>query len=145
MGAGGIHPMNLFKIIGEIFKPAAELIDNLHTSDEERLQLKSQNLSTYASALEMALAYEGEQLKQRARIIEAEAKSEHWITSAWRPITMLTMLALVVLDSFAWLPNPLSEQAFLLIQLGLGGYVVGRSVEKIAAPIMKAMKSKEEI
>jgi len=137
--------MNLFKIIGEIFKPAAELIDNLHTSDEERLQLKSQNLSTYASALEMALAYEGEQLKQRARIIEAEAKSEHWITAAWRPITMLTMLALVVLDSFAWLPNPLSEQAFLLIQLGLGGYVVGRSVEKIAAPIMKAMKSKEEI
>jgi hypothetical protein len=137
--------MNLFNIIGQIFKPAAELIDNLHTSDEERLSLKAQNLETYANALTMALSYENEQLKVRASIVEAEAKSEHWITSAWRPITMLIFVALVVCDSFGWLASPLAEEAWTLLQLGLGGYVVGRSAEKVGPSIIKALKAKDEI
>jgi hypothetical protein len=45
--------VNLFQIIGQIFKPATELIDNLHTSDEERLTLKAQNLSTYAEPFDV--------------------------------------------------------------------------------------------
>jgi hypothetical protein len=137
--------MNLFQIIGQIFKPATELIDNLHTSDEERLTLKAQNLSTYASALEMALAYESEQLKVRGRIVEAEAKSEHWLTATWRPITMLTFVALVVGDSFGWLASPLAKEAWTLLQIGLGGYVVGRSAEKIGPTIIGALKGKEQL
>ena len=43
---------------------------------------------------------------------------------------MLGLFALVMMDSFGWLPNKLSEEAWLLLQIGLGGYVVGRSVEK---------------
>lgn len=136
--------MNLFQLIGNIFKPAADLVDELHTSEEEKLLLKSKNLETYASALENALEYEQEQLRQKARIVEAEAKSEHVITSTWRPITMLTFLALVVCDSFGWLANPLAPEAWTLLQLGLGGYVVGRSAEKIGPPIIKALKSREE-
>ena len=34
--------MNILSFIGEIFKPAADLIDNLHTSTEEKLTLKNQ-------------------------------------------------------------------------------------------------------
>ena len=49
----------------------------------------------------------------------------------WRPITMLTFLALVVCDSFGWLANPLASEAWTLLQIGLGGYVAGRSVEKV--------------
>ena len=48
----------------------------------------------------------------------------------WRPITMLTFLVLVVCDSFGWLTNPLAPEAWTLLQIGLGGYVVGRSMEK---------------
>ena len=137
--------MNLFKLIGSIFKPAAELIDAVHTSDEERLSLKAQNLETYANALEMALSYENEQLQARARIVEAEAKSEHWLTATWRPITMLVFCALVVADSFGWLASPLAAEAWTLLQIGLGGYVVGRSAEKVGPGIIKALKQKEEI
>ena len=32
--------MGIFDFIGSIFKPAADLVDNLHTSDEERLELQ---------------------------------------------------------------------------------------------------------
>ena len=137
--------MNLFQLIGSIFGPAAEMIDAVHTSDEERLALKAQNLQTYAQALEMALSYENEQLQARARIVEAEAKSEHWITSSWRPITMLTFVALVVADQTGLLAFRLADEAWLLLQIGLGGYVVGRSAEKVGPGIIRALKAKEEI
>jgi hypothetical protein len=50
---------------------------------------------------------------------------------------MLVMLMLVVGDAMMWLPNPLSEDAFMLLQLGIGGYLVGRSAEKIVGVIKK--------
>jgi hypothetical protein len=37
----------------------------------------------------------------------------------------------VVMDSFGLLSYRLSGEAWLLLQIGLGGYVVGRSGEKI--------------
>jgi len=48
----------------------------------------------------------------------------------------------VVCDSFGWLHSPLAPQAWSLLQIGLGGYVVGRSVEKIAPAITSAIKGK---
>lgn len=137
--------MNLLKLIGSIFKPAVELVDNLHTSDEERLTLKAQTLDTYVHAIDIAIAAEAEQLKARAAIVEAEAKSEHWLTATWRPITMLTFVVLVVADSFGWLASPLANEAWTLLQVGLGGYVVGRSVEKTAIPVIKALKGREDL
>lgn len=53
---------------------------------------------------------------------------------------MLTFLALVVCDSFGWLPNRLAPEAWVLLQIGLGGYVAGRSLEKLAPSIMSAVK-----
>ena len=45
---------------------------------------------------------------------------------------MLSFLALVIADSGGSLASRLSDAAWTLLQIGLGGYVVGRSVEKIA-------------
>ena len=55
-----------------------------------------------------------------------------------RPITMLTFLVLVVFDNFGWLPNPLAKEAWTLLQIGLGGYVAGRSAEKMTQQYLKA-------
>ena len=81
--------------------------------------------------------YEKSTLEAQANIVNSEAGSEHWLTATWRPITMLTMLVLVVGDAMMWLPNPLSEDAFMLLQIGLGGYLVGRSAEKIVKVVRK--------
>lgn len=136
--------MNLLNLIGQIFKPAVELVDAVHTSEEERLTLKANTLDTYVKAIEIGVQAEQENLMARAKIIEAEAKSEHWLTSAWRPITMLTFLGLVVCDSFGWLEYRLAHEAWQLLQLGLGGYVIGRSVEKTGVPIINALKEREK-
>lgn len=136
--------MNLFNLIGQLFKPAAELIDNLHTSEEEKLNAKAAMLQTQVQFLEHALDYETKQLEAKSKIILAEAKSEHWLTATWRPITMLTLLLLIVLDQTGVLAFRLADQAWTLIQIGLGGYVVGRSAEKIVPGIIKALKKKDE-
>ena len=130
--------MGILELIGGIFKPAAELIDELHTSEEERLKHKERLLEVQAIAMQTVFEYESDSLQARAAIVNSEAQSDHWIVASWRPIVMLTLTSLVVVDSFGWVANPLSGEAWLLLQIGLGGYVVGRSGEKIAKTIKQA-------
>lgn len=128
--------MQLLNLIQSIFKPAVELIDNVHTSQEEKLQHKERLLVTQAAVIDQVLQYEKDSFESRSKIIEAEARSEHWLTAVWRPITMLTFLALCVGDSLGLLASPLRDEAWMLLQLGLGGYVVGRSAEKITKSVL---------
>ena len=88
-----------------------------------------------------------------ASVILAESKSEHWITATWRPILMLTITAIVgwnfliaplielavLLSTNDQVPLsiPLPEQLWNLLMIGVGGYVVGRSGEKIAKNLKK--------
>lgn len=124
-------------LIANIFKPAANLVDDLHTSDEERLNAKTKMLEVQAVAMQQVFDYETQALTARANIVNSEASSENWIASSWRPITMLTFMVLAVGDSLGLLASPLRDEAWMLLQLGLGGYVVGRSGEKIAKTIKK--------
>lgn len=129
--------MNVIDLVAGIFKPAAELIDELHTSEEERLQSKAKLLDVQAAAMQRVFDYESEMLEAKAKIVHAEASSKHWLTANWRPITMLTFLVLVVGDSLGFLPNDLNDQAWILLEIGLGGYVIGRSGEKIAETLKR--------
>jgi hypothetical protein len=123
--------MNILSFIGEIFKPAADLIDNLHTSSEEKLTLKNQMAIIQNDMHSKIIDYETKLLASKTSIITAEANGQSWMQRNWRPITMLTFLGLVVCDSFGWLANPLAAEAWTLLQIGLGGYVAGRSAEKV--------------
>ncbi|MGJ8680501.1 3TM-type holin [Paraglaciecola sp.] len=127
--------MSIFSFISDIFKPAAKLIDDIHTSDEEKLKLKNTFTKLENDLLSKVLDYETKLLESKTQIITAEANGQSWIQRNWRPITMLTFLVLVVLDSFGLLAFRLSEDAWTLLKIGLGGYVAGRSVEKIADKI----------
>lgn len=123
--------ISLTELIVGIFKPAAELIDELHTSEEEKLEQKRKLLEIQAASMDSALSHERAMMEAQARIVNSEARSEHWLVSSWRPITMLTFLALTVGDSLGFLATPLRDEAWMLLQIGLGGYVVGRSGEKV--------------
>jgi hypothetical protein len=87
-----------------------------------------------------------QRLQQQISVIVAEAQSGSWITRTWRPITMLTFLAMVVSWWLGWTPARATpeqiDELFTLIKLGLGGYVGGRSLEKVATTIAAAVKKK---
>jgi len=130
--------MTLIELIAGVFKPAAELIDNLHTSEEERLAQKAKLLDVQAVVIQQAIDYEREVSLAKAEIVKAEAQSDSWLAASWRPLVMLVFCGLVVGDALAVLPNPLSDEAFVLLEIGLGGYIVTRSGEKIAKGIIQA-------
>ena len=81
--------------------------------------------------------------KIRGEIILAEAKSSGWLTSSWRPLLMLVVIAIIAVNYLffpliaIWYPQimanllALPEQLWNLLTLGVGGYVVGRSGEKM--------------
>jgi len=91
-------------------------------------------------------------LEVRGQAIQAEATGESWLQRNWRPLTMVWFSALIGGYWFGYTPENLSEEAILslfgLIKLGLGGYVLGRSAEKITKElsgsgiIANMMKSK---
>ena len=82
----------------------------------------------------------------QADIVKAEAASEHWLVATWRPLLMLVFGGLIVARWFGWAAPNLSEAEYLklwsIVEFGLGGYVVGRSVEKIAPSIADAIKGR---
>lgn len=130
--------MNIFGFIGQIFEPATKLISELHTSEEERLEAKQKLYEAQSQVTGKFLDYERLLLESQTKIITAEAQGASWLQRNWRPITMITFLILVVCDSFGLLAFRLAEQAWTLLQIGLGGYVVGRSAEKIAPHVMNS-------
>lgn len=127
--------MGVVDFIAGIFKPAAELIDNLHTSDEEKQIQANALVSLQNQITGKMLDLDAQLLAAKSQIITAEASGQSWMQRNWRPITMLTFLMLVVFDSFGWLANPLAQESWTLLQIGLGGYVIGRSGEKIVKQV----------
>ena len=125
---------NVLSLVSDIFKPAADLIDNLHTSEEEKLQQKFNLLELQAAAVDSATQYNQKLFEGQAQIINSEASSGNWLATSWRPITMLTFVVIVVAKFLGYdSPNMTPEDyshLWTLIEIGLGGYVVGRSVEK---------------
>lgn len=81
-------------------------------------------------------------------IIKAEASSGNWLASSWRPILMLTFGGLIVCRWMGWAAPNLSEAEYIklwdIVELGIGGYVIGRSAEKalpaVAGTIAAALK-----
>tara|TARA_R110000744_G_scaffold272285_1_gene385294 strand:- start:176 stop:589 length:414 start_codon:yes stop_codon:yes gene_type:complete len=136
--------MNILGFIGEIFKPAATLIDGMHTSTEEKMVLNNQLTVIQNELTSKVIEYETALLAAKTSIITAEATGESWLQRNWRPITMLTFLVLVVFDSFGLLKFRLAAEAWVLLQLGLSGYVVGRSSEKIAVVVKDVIANRKD-
>jgi hypothetical protein len=132
--------MGLMDFIGGIFKPAADLIDNVHTSTEEKLSMQNALEKIRNEMTSKVLDLDAQLLASKTAIITAEANGQGILQRNWRPVTMLTFLFLVVCDSFGLLAFRLADEAWALLQIGLGGYVVGRSVEKVTKPLIDAIK-----
>jgi len=121
-------------VIGEIGK----VIDNLFTSEEERMNAKNK-------ILQVLKEKELELQKMQTDVIIAEAKG-NWLQRSWRPILMLSFGFIIIYSKFIAplfdLSIPELEIEFWeLLKIGIGGYVIGRSVEKVADKITITKKN----
>ena len=94
-----------------------------------------------------------QELTAAARVIEAEAKAG-WFASSWRPLLMYVLIFIlvwnyvlgpVILFFFkASITITLPGDVWTLLQIGLGGYVVGRSAESVARTMANKPQPKDQ-
>lgn len=120
-----------------VLEIGGKLIDKLWPDPAARDQAR-------LAMLELAQKGELAEFSGRAEIVKTEAASTHWLAANWRPLTMLTFVGLITARWFGWAAPNLSEAEYLklwsIVEFGLGGYVVGRSAEKIAPSIAEALR-----
>jgi len=119
-------------VINDLLSSISAAVSNLSADSKEKEKIKSE--ITYA-----ILSHYDKIAQMQRDIISNETKG-NWLQRSWRPIVMLTFAAIVVLGVFIDIPI-LEEgsQFWDLLELGLGGYVIGRSAEKITTTIGKRL------
>lgn len=92
--------------------------------------------------------YDSDVIKNQGAIILAEARNESWLTRNWRPLLMMTFIVIIannyIVFPYAQLFTTrvimldLPADMWSLLKIGVGGYLTGRSAEKV----MKLYKGK---
>lgn len=121
---GAVAPM-----VKTLFNTIDKTIDNKAEAEKIKQSIQQQLLSGQLKELEA-----------QAQIITAEAKGG-WLQRNWRPLLMLVFAGLVVAHWFGFtapnIPESVQNSLLNIVLVGVGGYVVGRSGEKIADKLRK--------
>lgn len=128
--------MSNIKIIKEaiegVLSGASGIIDAM-PSNEKKQEAKNELSAIVLDALTKVASSQEEVIKK-----EMEG---NWLQKSWRPILMLTFGTILVCKWFGFtdanIPEELELKLMDIVQLGLGGYVVGRSVEKVTDNVTK--------
>jgi len=119
-------------ILGAIMGPIADVVGEFVEDKDQANQIIA-GIQTKVLSLEETI------IKSAASIITAEAGGASWLQRNWRPMTMLWFAGLVGAHWLGFTPENLTEAQVIglldIVKLGLGGYVIGRSAEKIASSV----------
>jgi hypothetical protein len=130
----------------------APLAKILFSTIEKSVPDKDLQEKLKAQLNEQLLKSSTEELKAAAAIVEAEAKAG-WFAASWRPLLMYVLIFVLVFN-YIFAPIikmitglvvgfELPGDVWTLLQIGLGGYVVGRSGESIARTLANRQPNKE--
>ena len=115
----------------ELVKGVGGVIDNLHTSKEEKLEAEKQ-------IKDMIMGYEAEMQKQVTERWKVDMNSDSWLSKNIRPLVLVFLVVATILLIFidAGAINFKVEDKWTdLLQLVLitviGAYFGGRSIEKV--------------
>lgn len=131
--------MSLIKnLVGTVAGPVFDVIDKAVEDKDQAAQLKSQ-LQT------RLIDQQDSNMQARMKILLGEIQGESWLQRNWRPLLM-TIIAAIIANNYlvapylsalfgAGLQLELPDRMWDLMTLGVGGYIAGRSGEKIAERI----------
>lgn len=106
------------------------VVERLTLPAREKKQLE-------ADVLRLLLEREQDLIQARAALLQEEGKG-NWLQRSWRPLVMLTFAAVILMGTFTNISILSDSSRFWdLLEIGLGGYMVGRSGEKMAEAIFK--------
>ena len=116
-------------VIGDVLR---RLIPDADEARRIEADLTRELITTHQATLDAAQA-----------VIVAEAQGASWLQRNWRPLLMLCFVAILA-NNFIVAPYArafgadlptldLPDGAWALLNIGVGGYIAGRSAEKIMA------------
>lgn len=130
--------LSAIPIVGNLVEKVIGVVDQAVPDKDLKEQLKA---DIQKQALSMDYSVIEKELDARAAIITAEAKSESWIARNWRPMIMLLFGIVIALNyvivpilavfGVASLTIVIPTAMWDLLKLGISGYIVGRSGEKM--------------
>ena len=128
--------------IANLFTKGLDIIDKMIPDKDLAAKLKAaleQQVAEIAHTELVAL------LQSQTQILTAEIQGESWLQRNWRPMLMCTF-GVIIANNYIVAPYlgalvgsqyhlmlEIPPDMWSLLKLGLSGYVVGRSMEKIAA------------
>lgn len=116
--------------------PLVDLVGRFIPDPEKKAQAQMQ-------LLQMAQNGDLAELNAKLQAILAEANG-NWLQRSWRPMMMLFFAGLVGARWFGYSAPNMSEAEIMelwgIVKLGIGGYTIGRSVEKVAPALVEAIK-----
>ena len=127
-------------ILGILGKIAGTVAERIFPDPEHELKRLELQQALQAAVLERTSEIEN----AAAEVVKTEAQGQSWLQRTWRPITMLVFVALIVARWLGWSAPNLGEAEALklwdIVEIGLGGYVIGRSAEKILPGLLESTK-----
>ena len=112
------------RTVTNLVSAVGDIVNRLTLPGREKKQLET-------DILRLLIAVEEKTISEQAAAIREEARG-NWLQRSWRPIVMLVFTVIVLAGTFLNLPILSDTSRFWdLLEIGLGGYVVGRSGEKI--------------
>jgi len=136
--------MGLFSfipIIGNIVDDIFKVVDKSTLDKDKALEIKSE-IQKAVTQLDYA-KYDNE-LQAKVKTVLAEEQGKSWLQRNWRPILMM-LFGVIIANNYIIAPYiqllfgvnkavmlQIPPDMWGLLKLGIGGYVVGRSAEKIA-------------
>ena len=124
-------------LLAPLFQGILKIVDQVVPDTDQATKIKAE-IERQKQSLET------EFLKTARDVLVAEISGESWLQRNWRPLVMLFLTGLV---GAHWLgftaPNisdAIAKELLDIVQVGIGGYVVGRSVEKSVKAYTQNMK-----
>lgn len=129
----------------EIVDAVGGVLDGLSTTAEEKLEAQRKLIEIERNFQTRMAEIDAQVSAQQAEVVKAEAESSSWLAANWRPILMLTFTYIiahnfVIVPVFGITAAEIPADMWDLLKIGVGGYVIGRSVEKTAPAVVGAMK-----
>lgn len=132
--------------VQSIAKIADDIIGKFVADPQQKAAAQLALYEAQTSAAQAVLDAQQRFADAQAKVVVSEAQSASWIARNWRPILMLVFTYIiahnyVIAPIFGIGAVPIPDRMWSLLELGIGGYIGGRSLEKVAPSVVAAIKS----
>ena len=115
------------KTVTNLVSAVGEIVDRLTLPGREKKQLET-------DILRLLIAVEEKTISEQAASIREEARG-NWLQRSWRPIVMLVFTLIILAGTFLNLAD--TSRFWDLLEIGLGGYIIGRGSEQLVSSLLK--------